>query len=165
MPCRPTTLPHRLLTSIRYTSGQATAAGGGGEPSGSAHRYATIGGKSVDVYEQVDFFAGMFNRDPVWGDYPAATSMDVSGSDTLKMTLLRTDPAAQIQVHLLSDGGVAGTVNHSEKVYFDDSTPTTLTGRLVPAGVWHTLEIPLEQFTNADLVTPHRIYCDQCQLH
>ena len=74
-----------------YQWSTLTAAGGGGEPSGSAHRYAMIDGKNVDVYEQVGFFAGMFAPDQ-WGTYPAATSMDVSASDTLKMTMWRTDP-------------------------------------------------------------------------
>ena len=45
-----------------YQWSTLTAAGGGGEPSGSAHRYATIGGKSVDVYEQVGFLLGCLRQ-------------------------------------------------------------------------------------------------------
>ena len=106
-----------------------------------------IDGKNVDVYEQVGFFAGMFAPDQ-WGTYPAATSMDVSASDTLKMTMWRTD-SCRFRLTLLSDGGVAGAVNHSAKVYFDDSDSEVSNGP-VPAGEWHTLEIPMEQFTDID---------------
>ena len=51
-----------------------------------------------------------------WNPTLQPTPVDMSSMESLKLTVWRSDPEAQIQVHFLYDGGDTS----ANKLYFDD---------------------------------------------
>ena len=122
---------------------------------GSQHRYADIGGKMVNVYQNVDFIGMTFNRDPAYDTFLPAQMLDASGMETLKLSVWRTDGEAQLKLQLRyqdyddTADEWGGIVHHTTgAVYFDTNTDNA--NGPVDAGQWVTLEIPLSDFTVAN---------------
>ena len=111
---------------------------------GSQQTNANVGGRDVHVIQNAGMAAMTFSFDDY--AYTRADRLDVSATDTLKMTVFRTDPSAQLGFELRFDNG--DTTNDevgngvSETIYFDANTSFGA----VPAGQWHTIEIPLSAF-------------------
>jgi len=118
----------------------------GETPSGSEQTMANIGGREVQVIQNAGMAAMTFSYDEY--AYPRADRLDVSSADTLKLTVFRTDPTAQLRFELrfANENTTYDEVGNgvSESVYFDASTSFGA----VPAGQWHTIEIPLSAFGN-----------------
>ena len=97
-----------------------------------------VGDETVLKYSNIDYFGSQF------GTEATPVSFDASSFDSLKFNLLRTDADAELQVKLLFAGGgqTDNFLVHSEY------------GNAVPAGQWHTLEIPLDNAAYAGEFNP-----------
>ena len=80
-----------------------------------------------------------------WNPALQPTPVDMSSMESLKLTVWRSDPEAQIQVHFLYDGGDTS----ANKLYFDDGLFSDYDP--VPAGEWYTIEIPMADMVAAGL--------------